>query len=78
MTDETVNTIDTVPEADFAEQSTPAYPGDDELEPEQPATDREAAEADVIEQSIPVPLDEDYGETAEFVAIADYADTPDI
>lgn len=77
MTDETIKTIDTVPEADFAEQSIPAYP-DDELEPEEPATDREAAEADVIEQSIPVPLDDDYGDTAEFIAIADYADTPDI
>src|SRR6266702_2818261 len=33
-TDHTIDTIDTVPEADFAEQSIPAYPGDEELEPE--------------------------------------------
>ncbi|MBY8855543.1 hypothetical protein K7711_03560 [Nocardia sp. CA2R105] len=64
MTEHTVAAIDTVPEADRAEQSVSAYLDDNELEPEFPtaATDREAAEADVIEQYLEVPLDDDYAE----------------
>ncbi|MBL1075643.1 hypothetical protein JK358_14705 [Nocardia sp. 2] len=64
--------IDAVPEADLVEQHTPAYP-----DPEEPAgSDSEltplpegdngwtASEADLIEQAIPVPLDDDYDESA--------------
>jgi hypothetical protein len=61
-------TIDAVPEADFVEQTVSAYPGveDDETESTLPAgmIDREASEADVLEQSIPVPLDDDYEDPA--------------
>ncbi|MBB5914455.1 hypothetical protein BJY24_003322 [Nocardia transvalensis] len=60
MTD---RTIDTVPEADFAEQTVPAYPDveDDDTEADVPVgTDREATEADIIDQAIPVPIDDDY------------------
>ncbi|MFJ1459679.1 hypothetical protein [Nocardia wallacei] len=64
MTDRTLDTgaIDAVPEADFMEQAVPAFPEDDDAETDVPvgATEREAAEADVLEQSIPVPLDDDY------------------
>ncbi|MBF6172837.1 hypothetical protein [Nocardia blacklockiae] len=64
MTDRTLDTaaIDAVPEADFREQTLPAYPEDEDAETELPTAgaDREAAEADVLEQSIPVPLDDDY------------------
>ncbi|WP_216896707.1 hypothetical protein [Nocardia alni] len=61
-------TVDAVPDADLAEQSTPAYPSDDDYEPDPTvtATDHEAAEADLIEQAIPAPLpDDDYTEPAE-------------
>ena len=77
--DHTIATIDTVPEADFAEQSIPAYPGDEELEPELPAAtaDREATEVDVLEQSIPVLFDDGYTDTADYLATADYRDTTD-
>ncbi|WP_067674631.1 hypothetical protein [Nocardia miyunensis] len=66
MTDP-IAAIDTVPEADRAEQSVPAYLEDDEFEPEFPtaAADREATEADVIEQTIEVPLDDDYAENSD-------------
>ncbi|RDI51975.1 hypothetical protein [Nocardia mexicana] len=66
MTDRTLDAdaIDTVPEADYMEQSVPAYPGaeDDDTETDTPVgtAEREAAEADVIDQSIPVPIDDDY------------------
>lgn len=62
---------DAVPEADLAEQSIPAYPDepeypDDALEPddsvERAVTERDewsADPADVAEQAIPVPLDDD-------------------
>ncbi|WP_194816099.1 hypothetical protein [Nocardia sp. XZ_19_385] len=63
----TTRTWDEVPEADLMEQSVPAYP-DPATEAE--AFDREVAdhvdrdaftanEADVVEQSIPVPLDDE-------------------
>ena len=79
MTDHTIATVDTVPEADFAEQSVMAYPSDDELESELPtvAADREATEADVLEQSIPVLFDDDYTDTADYLAAADYTETID-
>ncbi|MBU3060862.1 hypothetical protein KO481_04890 [Nocardia sp. NEAU-G5] len=67
MSDNTIVTIDAVPEADLAEQSIAAYPNDDELEPELPiAADREAAEADVLEQSIAVPYEDDYAEPTDY------------
>lgn len=50
-----------VPDADRAEQTFPANPDDDEpttVLP--PTTPDDANEADVVEQSIPVPLEEDY------------------
>jgi hypothetical protein len=68
MTDQNIAAVDTVPEADFAEQSLLANPNDDEFDPDLPvdAIDREADEADVIDQSIPVPqTDDDYAEPAE-------------
>lgn len=68
MTDRTLDTgaIDAVPEADFMEQTVPAYPEDDEPDTDVVGTtEREAAEADVLEQSIPVPLDDDYEGVAE-------------
>jgi hypothetical protein len=47
-----------VPDADRAEQTLPADPEDDE--PDTPTSSpTEANEADVVEQSIPVPIDED-------------------
>ncbi|MQY18283.1 hypothetical protein [Nocardia macrotermitis] len=66
MTDR-ILTIDDVPEADRAEQSVPAYRTDDAPEPEFPtaAADREADEADIIEQTLEVPLDDDYAENSE-------------
>ena len=66
MTDRTIDTgaIEAVPEADFMEQTIAAYPDvvDDDTEADLPtdAGDREAAEADVIDQSLGVPLDDDY------------------
>ncbi len=59
-------TDDIVPDADLAEQSVPAYPdlADELLVGTYSAGiavgATEAAEADVLEQSIPVPMDEDY------------------
>jgi hypothetical protein len=47
-----------VPDADRAEQTIPANPADDE--PRAPTPLEDANEADVVEQSIPVPMDEDY------------------
>ncbi|UGT39218.1 hypothetical protein LTV02_24410 [Nocardia yamanashiensis] len=81
MTD---RSIESVPEADYVEQHTPAYPGDEpypdaDAYPDQdvladsviesdsetapvPAGDSgwTANEADLVEQSIPVPLDDEY------------------
>lgn len=63
--------VDAVPEADFVEQNMPAYPADGaEIEdtPDDTAAELSAAverdafsadPADVVEQSIPVPLDDD-------------------
>ncbi|MBF6464409.1 hypothetical protein IU427_04340 [Nocardia beijingensis] len=62
---------DAVPEADLAEQSVPAYPEEPVLADDLPEQDDtvgraalerdvlEANPADVMEQSIPVPLDDD-------------------
>ena len=47
-----------IPDADRAEQEISYDPEDDEVELASPPLD--APEADVVEQSIPVPLDEDY------------------
>lgn len=79
--------IDAVPEGDYVEQHTAAFPGDSAypdadaypdkdvlpdtiLEPESeltPLTSGDigwtADEADLVEQSIPVPLDDDYDES---------------
>jgi len=62
MTDRTTDTtsVDMVPEADQLDQHLEVAP--DEPEVDAPAVDREAAEADLIEQSIPVPLDDEYDE----------------
>ncbi|WP_280264842.1 hypothetical protein [Nocardia wallacei] len=74
MTDRIIDpdAIDTVPEADYMEQTVPAYPGaeDDDTETEAPVgtAEREATEADVIDQSIPVPIDDDYENGAEDAA----------
>ncbi|GAA5101044.1 hypothetical protein [Nocardia iowensis] len=75
MTDRsTSRPIDEVPEADLAEQSIPAYPNDPTYPDDTPdrdgAIDQEIAEnadrdvwsadpADVLEQAIPVPLDDE-------------------
>jgi hypothetical protein len=54
--------IDAVPEADFVEQAIPAHPDvldeDAELELPVDSMDRDAAETDVIDQAIAVPVDE--------------------
>ncbi|MGD3112924.1 hypothetical protein [Streptomyces sp. YGL11-2] len=59
---------DAVPDSDFVEQNVPAYPDilDEDVELEFPADagERDAAEADVIEQAIPVPLEDDYADEA--------------
>lgn len=47
-----------VPEADALEQQLSARPGD-AGSPARPVADREASEADVLEQELDVPLDED-------------------
>jgi hypothetical protein len=47
-----------VPEADALEQQLAARPGE-EGSPLRPVGDREASEADVIEQELDVPLDDD-------------------
>lgn len=69
MTDpSTSRTIDAVSEADYVEQNVPAYPEiDDDTDDSSDrdlaaAVDRDAFDAnpaDVVEQSIPVPLDDD-------------------
>ncbi|WP_067543065.1 hypothetical protein [Nocardia crassostreae] len=65
--------IDAVPEADYVEQNMPAYP-DDGVDSEESAADDAvppgdsgwtADEGDLVEQSIPVPLDDDYDEAAD-------------
>jgi hypothetical protein len=64
----TPRVVDEVPEADLAEQSIPAYPDDPDADTDieqeiAVAVDRDAlnaSPADVIEQSIPVPLDDDF------------------
>ncbi|MFI9510615.1 hypothetical protein [Nocardia sp. NPDC052566] len=65
----TTRTMDAVPEADYVEQSIPAYPedptgsDDENTEAElSAAIDRDAFTADpadIVEQSIPVPLDDE-------------------
>lgn len=66
-----IDRIDAVPEADYVEQSTPANPLDEEnpevLESNSeitslPAGDSgwTASEGDLVEQAIPVPMDDDY------------------
>ena len=78
MTDRTARsldprTVDAVPEADFVEQTLPAYPdeptyADEGAETEPPAGEVSwsASEADVIEQSISVPLDDDYEDDSRY------------
>ncbi|RJO76521.1 hypothetical protein D5S18_09480 [Nocardia panacis] len=57
--------LDSIPEADFAEQSVPANPNDEtELNeaPEQSVHARDAFDADpadLVEQSIPAPMDDE-------------------
>ncbi|MFJ9367699.1 hypothetical protein ACIRRA_25215 [Nocardia sp. NPDC101769] len=70
-----IDRIDAVPEADYVEQSTPAYAAD-EVNSETPESDSEitslpaddngwtASEGDLVEQAIPVPLDDDYDDEA--------------
>ncbi|MFE7800657.1 hypothetical protein [Nocardia sp. NPDC057440] len=68
MTDRnTSRAMDVVPEADLAEQSMPAYPDEivDETDEQEiaAAVDRDALSADpadIVEQLIPVPLDDDH------------------
>ncbi|MGV9665843.1 hypothetical protein [Nocardia niigatensis] len=63
--------IDAVPEADYVEQRTPAYTADEadsetldagSETPSLPADDSgwTASEGDLVEQAIPVPMDDDY------------------
>ncbi|WP_225731571.1 MULTISPECIES: hypothetical protein [unclassified Nocardia] len=72
MTDRsTPRFLDEVPEADFAEQSVPAYPDDglytddatdDTVDEVAALIERDAFSADpadIVEQSIPVPLDDE-------------------
>ncbi|WP_433758709.1 hypothetical protein [Nocardia sp. CA-135398] len=80
MTDpSTSRTLDEVPEADLVEQSLAAYPEDPAFEDDAAdestdrdlaaAVDRDAFEAnpaDVVEQSIPVPLDDDRDSEPEY------------
>lgn len=75
----TPRTADEVPEADLAEQSIPAYPDDyaygggitSDDEPPAPGptvdsgSDRDANPADVADQSIAVPWDDEYGDFEE-------------
>ncbi|MFI5780391.1 hypothetical protein [Nocardia sp. NPDC051570] len=65
MIDRTIDAIDAVPEADYREQTVPAYPDADEEDTGLPSGEPilEASEADVLEQSISVPFDEDYENT---------------
>ncbi|MVU83678.1 hypothetical protein GPX89_41375 [Nocardia sp. ET3-3] len=64
--------IDAVPEADSVEQSIPADPADEVLDSDSKITDLPAddngwtaSEGDLVEQSIPVPMDDDYDESAD-------------
>ncbi|GAB0104853.1 hypothetical protein JMUB6875_38290 [Nocardia sp. JMUB6875] len=66
-----IDRIDSVPEADSVEQSIPAYPVDEVLDSDSEITDVPAAdigwtasEGDLVEQSIPVPLDDDREDSA--------------
>ncbi|MEV0331471.1 hypothetical protein [Nocardia sp. NPDC050717] len=68
---ESARPLDEVPEADRIEQEQSAFLADD---PDDPAfsdaadyltSDREADPADVLEQAIPVPLDDEFVETEE-------------
>lgn len=47
-----------IPDADRAEQERPYDPDDEEVE--FPSPPLEAPEADVVEQSIPIPYEDDY------------------
>ncbi len=62
MTDHTAETAatDAIPEADQRDQELDAAPEESEFEPLVDAADHEAAEADLLEQSIAVPLDDEY------------------
>lgn len=62
MTDPSIDTAstDATPEADQQDQRLDVAPDEPENEPLADTYDREAAEADLIEQSIPVPLDDEY------------------
>lgn len=73
MTDRIIDALDAVPEADLIEQTVPAYPenvddpeaeADSEVTLPDDAHSWNADEADVIEQSIPVPLDDEYDESS--------------
>ncbi|WP_039802037.1 hypothetical protein [Nocardia araoensis] len=69
---------DAVPEADLAEQSVPAYPEEPVLADDRPEQEDaigratlerdvfEANPADVLEQSIVVPMDDDLEDESEF------------
>ncbi|MQY30248.1 hypothetical protein [Nocardia aurantia] len=87
MTDRTLaaGTLGEVPEADLLEQSVPAYPdapdeedtpSDTTVAPQYPLPDahaiREADDADVLEQSVAVPLADDYDTESG----GDYDDAP--
>ncbi|MEU6565013.1 hypothetical protein [Nocardia nova] len=65
MTDRTAMppSDDAIPEADRLEQNLEVEPEEPEFEPPVQTADREAAEADLLEQSIPVPLDDEYDES---------------
>ncbi|MEC3951571.1 hypothetical protein VMT65_00850 [Nocardia sp. CDC153] len=69
-----IDRIDEVPEADYVEQTLPANPADDaESETRDaelasvPADDNgwTASEADLVEQAIPVPMDDDHEDIGE-------------
>ncbi|WP_040813529.1 hypothetical protein [Nocardia concava] len=66
-----IDRIDSVPEADSVEQSIPANPVDEALDSDSEITDLPAedvgwtaSEGDLVEQSIPVPLDDDREDSA--------------
>lgn len=65
MTDRsTIDTAaaDATPEADRQDQRLDVSPDEPDSEPLTGAAERDAAEGDLVEQSIPVPLDDDYDE----------------
>ena len=74
MTDHTAVTAaaDAVPEADQLEQKLDVEPEESEFESPVHTADHEAAEADLIEQSISVPLDDEYDETGSDEPNSDY------